>query len=350
MILFNSLNIEFYPMINNKELKKCIFAKMIKLFFGNRSHILFAIPVLVAFFQLLHFFFSPGNNGPEEFGYWGEIEMNSFTSYFLSGISIVFTALFVNHIFNRNDFMDRNNYMPSLLFVVNTSFFDSFYAFNGLSMGMIFFALMLYQLYRLKQNEDGRSILFNAYLFFGIATTFVPNLIVFLPLIIFIPFGIKSLSTKEILLSILAFFTPYVYLIGFYHYSIFELTDTLFKEFSSSTSLLDLSIITGINVLLTLLTMQNTARQGVSRGIRLQKLYRVTTLLIAGLIGVFIFAYLFNGQTGVAIIITVPLAMITSYAFGMKSLNKFPVIVLYITILLSVTKFFIPFNSISALL
>jgi len=323
---------------------------MIKLFFGNRSYILFAIPVLVAFFQLLHFFFSPENNNVEEFGYWGEIEMNSFTSYLLSGISIVFTALFVNHIFNRNNFMDRNNYMPSLLFVVNASFFDSFYAFNGLSMGMIFFALMLYQLYRLKQNEDGRSILFNAYLFFGIATTFVPNLIVFLPLIIFIPFGIKALSTKEIVLSILAFFTPFIYLVAFYHSSLFELVEFLFKQVDSSTSLLNLAIISAINTLLALLAIQNTGRQGISRGIRLQKLYRVTILLILGLIGTFIFAFSFNGQTEVAIIISVPLAMITSYAFGMKSLNKFPVIVLYITILLSVTKFFIPFNSISALL
>lgn len=323
---------------------------MIKLFFGNRSLILIAIPGLVLLFETLYYFFGTPTTVHTSFGFWGDHHLSPLFSVILSGFFISMTAIFINFIFNFNDFMDRNNFMPSILFVTSASFFQSFYEFNGITISIFFIALMIHQLLRLNQNEDGRAILFNAYLFFGIATTLTPNLLVCLPLVLLIGYAIKPITFKELILSILAIFTPYMYVFFVNDNQFPDVFSYLFNELHPSISNFDLSIIVVINVLFTLLTVQNTTRQGVSRGIRLQKLYRLITFLILHLIGVLFFAISFNGQNDVGIFIAIPVAMITPYAFGMKSLNKFPVFILYLTLLLSVTKFFIPFNSISALL
>ena len=102
---------------------------MLRLFLGNQFIANLLLPLFVVFYVLLNF----GTNHLEipaliDFGFWGKFHpIEPYLSSILSGSLILINAFTLNHLFNSNEFHDKNNFSIALFYVVFMSFFHSFY-------------------------------------------------------------------------------------------------------------------------------------------------------------------------------------------------------------------------------
>ena len=93
---------------------------MVKLFLGNRTGVLFLIPFfMLGYFLLDQFTSYYPHNAQTNIGMWGISIPFSDSFLEISGaILVVMNALAINMIYNANEFLERNSYIPSLLYVV----------------------------------------------------------------------------------------------------------------------------------------------------------------------------------------------------------------------------------------
>ena len=152
---------------------------MLNVFRQNNPYVLVFIPITVIVLLLLNIFFP--YHKPEieiSYGLWREIAGGgTVINALFSGTIVTISALLINGLFNRNEFSEKNNFLPSILYVSYLSFFHSFYFVDGLVITQLFLILFIRQLMRLRQKDDGRKIVFNAGFLFGVACTFFPLLI-----------------------------------------------------------------------------------------------------------------------------------------------------------------------------
>ena len=194
---------------------------MLNIFNSNRAGVLLLLPFLIAGFVLINLQFN--YYVVEEtvnLGLWGQLPFSdAWTPKIAAGVAVLFNALAINWIYNTNEFLERNSYLSSLLYVVLLSFFHSFYHLDGMLLAHTCILLTIYNLYELRQNEDGRSTVFNATFFAGLGATFHPPLVAIIPFLLFMIWTIRPFIFRETLLAILGFITPLIYGITFTWYS-----------------------------------------------------------------------------------------------------------------------------------
>lgn len=188
---------------------------MFKLFSGNQPVILFLLPIVPILNLVLEFFY-PTLIAAEKFhtNLWliqPQIEFN----FWLGSLAVVFLTLngiLVNSIFNRNEFYDKNTYLPSVIYVVLACLFPFSVLFNGEALAHTFVILMIAQLFRLKQNEDGRAASFFSAFFLGVAATLNPIYILILPFLWMSIARIRPFFVREYALTLFGFSIPMLYL------------------------------------------------------------------------------------------------------------------------------------------
>lgn len=329
--------------------KKCIFVFVVQIFYSNRSFALVFLPLLAVGYHVMNQWM--GYHSLEDgvgFGFWGTVKAPA--ELLMSSIALAFVlinAIFINVLFNRNEFMERNNFLASLLFVVLSSFFHSFYFVDGTSIAQMFLVFTLFQIMKLNQNQDGRKAVFNASFLFGVATTFYPILVLGVPFLFWMIWVLRPFVTRESFLSMVGFLVPLVYA-GMYNY--FFQTPFDGESFSTSSHYwyaVDTVVVStgtlflvflGLNVLLGKLRVSS---------IRLKKLFRV--IFLFGILSLVLFLIEFSFYEkldGLSFTIS-PLMFVLPYAFGLKEQKAFPTFVFYVLFFFSIGKFFIPFNDLA---
>jgi hypothetical protein len=320
---------------------------VVKIFFGNRSFALVFLPFIIGGFYIFNHF--TNHHVAEEhlnLGFWGKMFEQDLLAFDIAALALIFmNSILINTIFNRNEFMEKNNYLTSMLYVTFMSFFHSFYFLDGLAIAQTLMILMLFQLLKLRQNEDGRRAVFNAAFLFGLACTFFPILLVGTPFLFWTIWVVRPFIFRESLLIITGFTIPMVY--AGVHSWVFE-TKLNRDQFSNSAGELHewetLVLCSGALLLLffcapSLLTL---IRQS---SIRLKKVFRIL-LLLTGLCGSIALLEFFAFQKLEAIgLLIFPLMFFLPYAFGSKQPRVVPSMIYYLIFLFSVGKFFIPFDS-----
>jgi hypothetical protein len=259
----------------------------------------------------------------------------------LGGLLILINSIGLNWIFNSHEFLDRNSYIVSLLYVVTMSFYHSFYSVDGLLIAQTFVICMLSQFFQLKQNTDGRQHVFNGFFFAGIAATFHPYLIFSFPVLIAMILIIRPFNFREFFLAIAGFLIPLIYALVFQLYFDNQLNFQILKNstnFQLQTDFLITLIFFGILLLLGTFSLR-TRMQNSS--IRLKKQIQIIWLLvfISLSFGIIDFIYFFQIERFNMLLI--PLSILLSYSFLHKSYGIISSIVFYITIIYSVVKFFL---------
>ncbi len=321
-----------------------IFVIVVKLFLSNRSIVQFLLPLVVVVYIVLnyktnYYSFSDISN----FGFWGNQTINNpITSQILASLIIIGNAIGINAIFNWNQFLERNSFMPSLLYVVLLSFYHSFYQIDGLIISHIFLILCLYQLYFLRQNEDGRKRVFNAAFFGGMAATFHPPLIGLLPFLFIMMWSIRPFVMREIILCVIGFSVPLFYS-GFY--LIYTGTTIDFKLLKTSTNYerqqFDFLVTFGIFILSLLLSLVSIQAHIQKSSIRLKKMARILWLFVfVGLI-IGIIDYIIFNQIQRFSLIMIPFSFFLTFSFSHKTLSVVAVGLFYVTFLYSLLKFFL---------
>ncbi len=317
---------------------------MVKLFLSNRSFVQFLLPLVVVIYIFLNQFTSYYTYSEiANFGFWGnKVQLDTVSSQVLASLVLIGNAIFINAVFNWNQFLERNSFMPSLLYIVLMSSYHSFYQLDGLLISHAFLILSLYQLYFLRQNEDGRKTTFNAGFFAGLAATFHPPLIGILPFIFFMIWSIRPFVIREVLLCFLGFIVPLFYA-GFY--LIYTGTSINLRLLKTSTNYerqqFDFLVTSGIFIFSLLLSLVSIQAHIQKSSIRLKKMTRILWwFVLVGLIIGGIDFILFN-QIQRFSLIMIPFSFFLTFSFSHKTLSSVAIGLFYVTFLYSLLKFFL---------
>ncbi len=316
---------------------------MIRLFLSNNVLVLIVLPFIISFYYLLNSQF--GIYEQKEllnFGFWSIfLEANSIISKSSSFVVILLNALLLNWTFNRNEFLDRNSYIVSLLYVVTMSLFKSFYSIDGILIAHLFTILMFTQFFQLNQNQDARRLVFNGCFFAGVAATFNPILIFAIPFFLTMILIIRPFVFRESFLGFTGFIIPIIY--GFVHLFFQNKKNnfSLFGELREQKIQIDFLItliVLGILFVLSILSLRSRLQKS---SLRLKKQIRIIILFIwlTLIIGSLNFYYVMS--TLQFSLLLIPISILLTYSFLHKNFSIIASIVFYLMILYSVIKFFI---------
>lgn len=191
------------------------FIFMFKLFSSNQTFVLFLLPIIPMGNLVLEYFY-PTLIASEKFhtNLW-LIQPQGTFNWLLGCLAVFFLSLngmLVNSIFNRNEFYDKNTYLPSLIYVIIACLFPLSVLFNGEALAHTFLILMIAQLFRLKQNEDGRAASFFSAFFLGVAVTLNPIYMMMLPFLWMSIARIRPFILREYALTAFGISIPMLYL------------------------------------------------------------------------------------------------------------------------------------------
>ena len=315
-----------------------------RLYFGNNILGLVFLPLIIGlYYTNNHLFGNQLTQAGLSFGFWGKTSGQGFFLFELTALlAVLFNAILINLIFNRNDFREKNSFIPLLLYVVCYSFFHSFYFLDGLSVAHCLIVLMLYQLSALRQNEDARRTVFNAAFLFSLACTFYPLLFVATPFLFWMTWIFRPTIIREASLIILGLMLPLFYVV-LYDY-LFEMEIAL-DEFSSSFAeylSLEMAVV-GFFILLLLFFATPAAINKINAStIRLKKLFKLLFLLFCMVLVAGVMDGVFYEKRGGTSLLIIPVVFFVSYAFGKKNIRGVPVVIFYLFFLFSIGKFFLP--------
>lgn len=278
------------------------------------------------------------------FGFWGKFTFQ-IPNYFIQAIStvvILINAISINTIFNRNEFLGRNSFMPSLLYVLLMSFYHSFYKIDGLLIAHSFIIATLFLLYKLRQNEDARKLSFNIGFFAGIATTVHPPLIFIFPFLYVMSWFIRPFIIREMILILIGFSTPLIYAFLYLFHNHIDIDYQIIKSSSDYTRhQFDFLVSSSIFALSLLLSMISI-RSGINKkSLRLKKMVNMLWVLIVMGLGMGIMDYVSFNQIERFSIIMVPLSLLLTFSFIHKTLYYIANGLFYIILLYSFVKFYI---------
>jgi len=179
----------------------------------NDSYLIILTPILAFVYWMLNVqlrFFEPVSVA--DFGLWGNIAI-AYNGWWqlVSVLFVVLNAFIVNYTFNHYNFQPKNTFFPAFVYVIWMSFFEDTYLLNGLLLSHLVCVLILFQFLRLKTNEDGRRIVFNASFLGGIAVTLSPFYLFLFPFFYFLLVSIRPIVWREFALCFCGFMLPIVY-------------------------------------------------------------------------------------------------------------------------------------------
>ena len=315
---------------------------MIRLFLENRVWTLLLLPVFIGVFTFLNQLtgFYPISTHIN-LGLWGTAPMDYVLSAGLSFGLILINAVALNIIFNLHEFMDKNSYIVSLLYVVTMSFYHSFYSFDGSLIAHSMIILMLLQFLNLKQNVDGRKEVFNGSFFAGVAATFFPPLILaYLP-ILFMTLIIRPFIIREMVLSFFGFLTPLLYAGTFLWYNNVNVDWKILEDINNNRFQIDfITNMVFLGILLGLGTISLSARLQKA-SIRLKKQIQMLWVIILLSIAFGVWDFILYKQIERFSLLMIPLSYLLSYSFLHKRYAIVANVVFYLTILYALLKFFI---------
>lgn len=317
---------------------------MIRLFSSNRASVLILIPLIIALYFALNYWQAYYvDEITINLGIWGEYEQfNPLVARISSGILIFIIALLINLIFNTNEFFDRNNYLPSMLYVVMMSFYHSFYSIDGIQISHLFIVLMFMQLFKLNQHLPGKRQIFNAMFFAGIATSFHPPLIAFFLFFYFMILVIRPFQFKELIIGLLGFSIPIIYafvlLIVFQQAIDLEILNQSTDYTNKQTDFLITTVLFSLMLILSLIGYRAKIK---SSGIRLKKLNSIIAFWLFIAVSLGFYDFIKFQQIERFSFMLIAFAFYLTYAFTSKLLTTVASILFYITFIYSLIKFFI---------
>ncbi|MBM3160687.1 MAG: hypothetical protein FJZ66_05055 [Bacteroidetes bacterium] len=313
---------------------------MIRLFLMNRVGVLFLLPFVVALFQYLHWISGNMSSGVADFGFWGEFQISQPISYILSSIFLVINAVTLNYVYNSYEFLDRNSYLTSLLYIVAMSFYDAFYQFNYVICIHFLFCIMLVQFFEIRRQPDARKYWFNAFLFIGIASTLQPLLLFFYPFFIISILIFRTFSVREFIFSFLGFLIPFFYCFTYLWWFNIE-QKIAFDRFTFESNFKDLLWVLLAYFVMIVVSYLNIRLRSQKFSVRLKK--QILALWLYVLIGLVIgiMNYFWRNELNDFSLTILFLTCLLTYSFLHKTYGLLASGVLYFCLVYSMLKFFI---------
>nr|WP_294860002.1 hypothetical protein [uncultured Fluviicola sp.] len=313
-------------------------------FLSNRPLVLLLLVPIIVGFQLLNAQFHFHNLIEHvDLGLWGKTTLFSswWTSIIASSI-VMANAIQLNFLFNQHEFLDKNNYGPSLFYVVLMSFSHSFYQVDAVLICHLFLLQSLRLLFQLKSNETNFTSAFNSAFFIGLSASFLPPSAALIIPFWFSAWALHPFSFRQWLLMIIGFLIPigngltYWWISGhtistriLRHSSLIKYEDVFFYGTTATIVILFLLSIIGIQI-----------RLRVSN-IRFKKLNRALVWILVGTLLLGVTEIIIYQQSEWVSMLFIPLSFFFTFAFIHRIWQKVASIFFYLTLIIAVAKFFL---------
>lgn len=129
------------------------------------------------------------------------------------------TAYLINNIINVHSFNQKENFFPSLVFILLCSVDLSWWFLNPISLGSLFLLLALRRLLRVYRIQEVTGKVFDAGFFMALAVLAFPPFICVVPLIWLSLLQLRTFNFREWLVPISGFLIPIMYLLAYYWYA-----------------------------------------------------------------------------------------------------------------------------------
>lgn len=316
---------------------------MNRLLTENRMLAAFLLLAFTAVYLLLNNTFPQVQPTPElNLGLFGSYTTSVFIKQIAGVVIVLLNGIGINFIFNHYNFHEKSTFLPALIYAVWMSFFDELYNPSSFILSHTLFILVLFQLFRLNQNEDGRKIVFNAGFFAGLAVCFHLPLIIFLPFLFVMVWSIRPFLLRESLLILTGFCVPLIYAgATMFIFSIpfqqnWELnTHYLWIE---ELKLLVYFLFTLIFIVLSAFGIRSKLQK---TSIRFRKYARILWMLLFGGMCIGFIDVLLSRQVEYFSLIFIPISFFSFFAFIRKPLATITTILFLILVIASFLKFFL---------
>lgn len=227
-------------------------------------------------------------------------------------------AIFLNYIINSNKLLKSSSFLVALFFVLLSSAGFSNLDFNTLIIANTFVLLQLHQLFKLYNQQNANSTIFNLGFFVGIGTIlYHPLALLFVLAIIGIAY-VRTPNVKDFILLIIGVSVPLIYLAAY-----FFMTNEL-EGFYESINHIDLNMVeeeskyfftyTAIIIfVISFFSLLSSINRSV---VKTRKLYVMIILLFIFTASTFLLNY---NLKNLYIVLTIPVAVIIgSYTAKIK--------------------------------
>lgn len=313
-------------------------------FLSNRPLVLLLlIPIIVGFHLLnAQFNFHPLIE-VVDLGLWGK---TTFLSYWWTSIAasviVMLNAFQLNFLFNQHEFLDKNNYGPSLFYVVLMSFSHSFYQVDAVLICHIFLLQSLRLLFRLKSNESNLVSAFNSAFFIGLAASFLTPLAALIIPFWFSAWALHPFSFRQWILMIIGFAIPIANGLTYWWFSGHTISTRILKHASfikyEEVFLYGTTSTIVILFLLSIIGIQIRVRVS---NIRFKKLNRALIWILVGTLLLGVAEIIIYQQSEWISLLFVPLSFFFTFAFIHKIWQRVASIFFYLTLIIAVAKFFL---------
>lgn len=318
------------------------FVNMYFIYTKNHPFVLFFTPLIIVAYLLTQTYFIEHTNWVDvNFGWFGDYTIAYTNALIINTIVLSLNSILINWIFNFNEFLDKNSYVPSLVYITLILFFDASLQLSGATLAQTFILLALFNVYGLNQQDDARKKAFSIGFFNGIAICLVPEYFPLAPLAFIQLWTFRPFRFKEFILVLFGMLTPfsYAFFISLFSTQI-SLTDVYIhiekNLYRTVLQYLPIVII-GVSALFAWSGIQSRLQKGT---VRIRRMVRA--LLFILLLGLFYITtdLLYTNEYYASVIIVIPITFGLSLAATHNKLSRFTLPFLYIVLLMTLFKFF----------
>lgn len=320
---------------------------MIRLFLDNRTWVLLLLPFILGVYVLASVLGVQQDVVSRTDGlFFHQNYLGTISSYLLQSFLLLLNAVMLNVVFNSHEFLDKNTYIISLIYLVITPMFIPLNSFDGSLLSHFFIITSLSILFQLKQNSDGKIIVFNAGLMVSMAVIFMPYLVLVIPFVLMMIVTIRPLIWRELFLCLAGVCIPIIYYFAYLFFVDQLGFNYLLPNWSvhSYKRALNVYPVVGLFTIILLISLFSLGARLLKSSLRLKKQIQMLGLLFAFFILLGSVDFFFSGSLVYLSLAIIPLTYFLTYAFLSKRSGILASIFFYMTLLYSFVKFFISFT------
>lgn len=321
---------------------------VIRLFLDNRVWVLLLLPLVLSLYLISFLFGFDDIYGLNKTTlsivepFLHQLPSAHILAHFLM---LLINALALNWVFNSYEFLEKNTYIISLLYVIFTSFFhnwgDPSWLFVAHLCGIFGFGV----LFSIKPQQNAKKQAFNAGFLFGLSLFFETSFVLLLPIFLILLLILRGVQIRELLLLTIGYLLP----LGFY-VSLYFITSGALPNLPLPVSSFyrpnwfETTCLVIIVALFGFCLLGLRARLGKA-SLRLKKQTQILTvfMFLCALLG---FATLFFwGQPALLSLLVLPFSFYFAYALLSSSLGISSHLFFYIIFTFSILKFAVAYYS-----
>ncbi len=197
---------------------------MIRFFKSPQPAILFVVPLIVLLLWLQAFFKQPfifdKTGGPLYIFFSGLLNnLPTFLQVLITIALITLEAIYLNDILNRHEVLNKNSYLPALVYSLLMSFAFPVLQFHPVILVNIFLLRAIDKIFMLFKNDSPISPLFDSFFLVSIASlVYFPATVILILFLISLAI-LRQFSIREWMIAIIGFMLPYFFASVYLFYS-----------------------------------------------------------------------------------------------------------------------------------